>query len=971
MKLKSIICCLYLKKNHFHLILAVFYFLLLSNILDAQGKGSISGKVIDASNGSPLWGANILVKNTSIGTNSSDEGKYRINLIPAGKIIIAFRYLGYETIEKEVIIEENKVINVDVQMKETAILGKEVVVSAQRQGQQAAINQQLSSNSIVNVVSKDKIQELPDQNAAESLSRLPGISIQRDGGEGQKVVIRGLSPKYNIITINDEKIPSTDENDRSVDLSSVSSDMLAGIEVYKSVTSDKDGDAIGGVVNFTVKKAPDDFRIDIKIQDGYSSQEKYYGNRKGSFSISNRFLDNSLGVVLAANVQRADRSSDGLDVSYLFAGSNTQTGNSAIINVANLNLTDIKETRDRYGASLSLDYNLGNGGLFFNGFWSRTDRDQDRRRKRYRIDVSRTEYDFRETKTNLDLYTANLSGNHNFDLLQLSWRAAFSESKQHTPFEFYNNFQELSPFKANIITDQGPELIPLGAKNDLSSTFFKESDITERNVIDKNFTLQIDGKRNFEMSKEISGYLKLGGKFRWKTRDRENSKYWTDNFNINYMAATLVKNPDQFYRNFNLTGDNKIKVTNFFSNDDLVGDFLEGRYTFGPSLDKNSLLDFLNNMRNVNYAIGKPLFVKDKIILLDNYTASENVFAGYIMSEINFTSNLLLLPGVRVERTYNDYKSIFGTPIRSEDNTPDLAGAKDTVGTQIYYDILPSIQVRYKIFDWLDIRAAVTRTLSRPNYFDLVPFQNISVLDNTIAKGNPVLRQTKVWNYDLYFSTYNTYGLFTLGGFYKKLSDVSYIRQARVQDGGLYNGFTLTQPVNADLSSWVYGGEIELQANFAMLPSPFDGIVFYANFSLMKSKTYFPFFAIGPRSTKPPFQASIIDTVREGNMPNQADKIGNISFGYEKGGFSGRISLVFQGKSLAIVGTRAELDGYSDQFYRLDISVQQKIINGFSIFLNANNLTNVPDRSYLGVERFPTSEDYYGWTLDLGIKYKF
>ena len=116
----------------------------------------------------------------------------------------------------------------DASLAPEALLGQEVVVTAQLRGQRAAINQQLTSNRIVNVVSKDRIQELPDNNAAESISRLPGISIERDAGEGSKVVIRGLAPTYNAITVNGQKIPATDPQNRSVDLSMISSDILCG-----------------------------------------------------------------------------------------------------------------------------------------------------------------------------------------------------------------------------------------------------------------------------------------------------------------------------------------------------------------------------------------------------------------------------------------------------------------------------------------------------------------------------------------------------------------------------------------------------------------------------------------------------------------------------------------------------------------------------------------------------------------------
>ncbi|MGE5496636.1 MAG: TonB-dependent receptor [Syntrophothermus sp.] len=951
--------------------LRLFSFLIIISLfscLYAQGRGSIRGKVLDFNDKNPLWGATVLVKGTALGASTNDEGRFNLNNIPAGKVIIVTRYIGYITSEREVNLADGQTLNLEILINSTQIEGTEVVVTGQLQGQQAAINQQVSSNSIVNIVSSDRIQALPDQNAAESLARLPGIALQRDGGEGQKVIVRGLAPKYSNITINGEKIPSTDQEDRSVDLSSISPDMLAGIEVYKSLTADKDGDAVGGTVNFTVKKAPEGMHSDFKIQGGYGSQEKYYGNYRSSLSVSNRFLENQLGLVLTGNIQRADRSSDAQDVSYNYAG---DLNGHSLVNVGNLNLNDKKEKRDRYGASLAIDYDLGNGNIFLNGFWSETKRDQVERRKRYQITNGRTQYEFREQNVNTQLISTSLDGNHIFGPFMVDWKAAFSQSNQETPHDYNNIFQELSSLKSDIILDQGPEMIPLGVKDDLSNTTFKESNDLTGKVLDKSLTFQLNSKVNFDFGDDLAGFLKFGGKAKFNSRMRDNTNYWTSSFNIDYLGRYYAVHPELFYRAFDITGNKKIRMGNFLTNENQVGGFLNGKYNFGATIDKEKMDAFLANLRNVNYdATGKPLFELDRTIDLQDYDASENIIAAYVMSELSITPKLLLVPGIRMERTYNDYKSIFGQPSQDED-APNLVGAQDTIGSKTYYDYLPMVQMKYKLADWFDLRASVTKTISRPNYFDLVPYQDVNYLSNYIKKGNPSLKHTQVWSYDLNFSVFNNYGLFTVGGFYKKLWDVNYLRQSRITEEGKYLGMMLYQPVNAESPSTVYGTEIDIQANMTLLPSPFDGIVFYANISLMKSKTYFPLFQIGPRSTLPPYKPIIIDTVREGSMPGQADFMGNLAVGYEKGGFSGRLSVILQGKSLSAVGPTAELDGYTDKSVRFDISVQQKLFGGLSLFMNANNLSNIPDKSYLGGESFPTKEQYFGWTTDIGVKYKF
>ena len=148
-----------------------------------------------------------------------------------------------------------KDIEKDFNLRYTTIEGQEVVVTGQAKGQMDAINKQLNAKSIMNIVSSDRIRELPDANVAETIARVPGVTIKRDGGEGNKVIIRGLSPKYNSITVDGTRLSSTDYGDRSTDLSMISQYMLDGIEVTKAGTPDLDADVLGGTVNLKLKRA--------------------------------------------------------------------------------------------------------------------------------------------------------------------------------------------------------------------------------------------------------------------------------------------------------------------------------------------------------------------------------------------------------------------------------------------------------------------------------------------------------------------------------------------------------------------------------------------------------------------------------------------------------------------------------------------------------------------------------------------
>jgi hypothetical protein len=145
------------------------------NAVQAQESGRIKGKVTDKDTGDPLPGANVFLEGTSLGAATTVDGTYMIRQVAPGNYNMIIRYIGYQEQKMPVTVVSGKTLEINVELRQVTIEGKEVVVSAQAMGQTEAINQQLSSNTITNVVSAERIQEIPDVNAAESVGRLPGI----------------------------------------------------------------------------------------------------------------------------------------------------------------------------------------------------------------------------------------------------------------------------------------------------------------------------------------------------------------------------------------------------------------------------------------------------------------------------------------------------------------------------------------------------------------------------------------------------------------------------------------------------------------------------------------------------------------------------------------------------------------------------------------------------------------------------
>jgi len=345
-------------KNLLKLFSLSFYliFLLILSI-NSFGQGTVKGVITDKTDNLPLIACNIVIKGTTQGTVTNYNGEYILSL-EAGTYTLQISYMGYEAQEKTVTIEDNKTIIINTELVATSIMGEEIVVTMQAKGQLAAVNQQIRSNQIINVVSEERIRELPDANAAQAISRLPGVHL-----DGAKVVIRGVESKMNKILINGIEMPATEGETRATDLGMVSANMLSGIEVFKTLTPDMDADAIGGVVNLKFSEAPKGFHYSVTAQAMYNQQEKnlaknvYWGN------ISNRFFDNRIGLVMNFNYETRDQGTDRINAGYSEFGSSDIGKGEYIIN--SVRIKDEVILTDVISGSVVIDFDINNGQLVY------------------------------------------------------------------------------------------------------------------------------------------------------------------------------------------------------------------------------------------------------------------------------------------------------------------------------------------------------------------------------------------------------------------------------------------------------------------------------------------------------------------------------------------------------------------------------------------------------------------------------
>jgi len=949
------------------LFISIFSLILTTPIVSQNCK--ISGIVIDTKTSSPLPGANALLLGTSLGAAANLDGKFLITSIPPGEYTLRIRYIGYSSKDIKIRLKSNQKLQIQVQLDyQTINLGEDVVVSAQRQGQVAAINQQLTSSSIVNVVSADKIKELPDANAAEAIGRLPGISLQRNSGEGQKIVIRGLEPKLNNITLNGIRIPSSDATDRSVDLSMISAETLAGIEVFKAPTPDMDAEAIGGTVNLVVKEAPQNLTGVIKVLGGYNQMHNDFGDFKILGQVSNRFFDDKFGVIASINYEKINRGSDRMSVRYEIGGTYDDKGNIPI-NAQKLDVINILETRKRFGGNLTLDFNLASiGSLSLINIYNSTSRNNFSRTKRYLPQDDEVNHFTQAKEFDLNILSNQLIGRHNFLGLNMDWNISRFSSKTNNPYDFQLQFRELSAFNQSYVDFTAhPSTFPNAAKNNLDNTMLSKA-ITNPDTTEQiDYTASINLELPITFNNDISGIIKFGGKYFNSNRMRRYHKRGEYFYYLagRYSTAAQKSHP----HNLLLLDNGGIAISNFLDNNYSLEDFLKGNYQLSPLLSEDRTREWLDYHTN-EFSFDREGIVKD-------YDIFESIAAGYLMAKINIGQWLMILPGVRFEQSNNRYKGIYSTV---SDQYGKYGVAKDSTTFQEYNELLPHLHVQIKPSDWYDIRLSFTKTIARPDFSFITPRYQINDERSTIISGNTNLKHTTSMNYDAYLSFYgNTISLFTVGAFYKDLNNIFYPKKTVLIDKetAIANGFP--NKIGYELSWFdnsnnakVWGFEFDLQTHLSFLPGVLQGIIVSANYSRMFSETYLPFYQLETifNLETNQYEQHLTTLERKNNMPGQADHILNLSVGYDYADFSARISTMYQGESIFAVGMIPEQDRYSDSFWRVDASVKQKFFEQFSLFLNLMNLTGQHDRSFYGLNGYPLLEEYYGVTANLGIQYK-
>jgi TonB-dependent receptor len=775
-----------------------------------------------------------------------------------------------------------------------------------------ALKEQRNSDSIESVVHADAIGQLPDDNAAEALQRLPGVSVERDQGEGRFITIRGLSPDLNSVNINGVNIPSSEPGRRAVALDVLPSELIQSISVVKTLTPDLDANSLGGTIN--VKSLSgfdhDGFFYTISGEAGYNALVSKT-SPKVSGAISNIFSigegTDNLAVALALSFQQRKLGSD-----------NTETG--AAWNFENgsrleqLQARDYQIQRDRLGVGLNFDYKPDDlSSYYLRTIYSKF-KDNEQRH------IAGLEFDGgpqisgqrgnatgqRELKDRVDtqeIKSITLGGEENVGLWTISGQGAYSESSEKSPLGLAGAVFEGDFANAGFSNNRKPSL--LGNADFFNPNSFELQEIEEEKTssIDKMKAVNMDFARVYDF-KGYDSQVKFGAKVTRRDKTNDITTFIYDDFGA---APTNLSQ----YSGGNLN-------------------YKPG--PFGQAINGSAI-------RNLISGLDRNAAFNEEQSRIDDYQMSEDINAAYVMNTVDI-DKLRLIVGVRYE----------GTKFKAKGTSITDGAFGDVSKTNNYHNVLPGLHAKYQLSKETILRAAHTNTVVRPTFDALAP--GISINNDRASFGNPDLDPLEAKNFDLGIEHYlGTAGVISAFAFYKDIKNFVY--QTDVSGTGVFTNFDRAITFENGDKAQVYGLELAYSQKLDWLSYPWNKVILGANATFSDSTA----------------KIASLGQSRDIALPSQSAQVGNMMVGWQDSKYSVRLSGNYKSKYLAEVGDIGTLqnDIYADAQLYVDLSASYFITPKAQLTLEAQNITSEKFYTYQNRRNFNSQYEEYGPTYRVSL----
>jgi TonB-dependent receptor len=924
-------------------------------------KASLTGHVTDVSQ-AVIRAARVVITPGNIVTTTNDSGTFAVTGLAPGTYAITITSRGFRPLTESVSVSAGQSQAVTAVLQ-VGSANQQVIVTARTGPEQTmvqAINEEITSANILNVMPSTEIVALPNANIADAVGRLPGVTLQRDEGEGVYVQVRGLDPRLTNVTIDGMTVPAPEVAISQVDLATIPANMVQSIELNKTLSANQDADGIGGSVNLVTKTAGVQPYFSAETTMGYTpiQNTRYIGK-----------LDSTAGMRFGA-AQRwgliggveADYNGRGID--DLEPSPDINPNGSTAPYYDNLTERVYRYNRQRWGTTSTLDYKVSEHSSIALHFM--LSNFQDWGEKWYYEIGPKSKFYEAWRKPDLAIGTLNLDGNHVFKNSWFHWGSAVSRSRDINaggdPRAEWNPVSSLESYnKANCNYIGTPTSIyrpmwspgcqfpnPNPADNNFNPANYLLDTYrtTTGQAVELNLQEWAGMGMNYHLG-SLSSTFEFGGEFR-----NSHAFEYASTPQYNYVGTTASLVPFLIGLNY--------------------PDYYNGTYHNGPFTDWNRLTAYFQaNPGDFQLDVPTTHVGSDSA----NFDLIERISAGYLMNTINW-SRFSLQTGFRLEATQVHALGYYVNPQAGPngdglDDNGNWIGTTPETTTQSYIAPLPSVQARWQVASLTAIRAVYSRGISRPNPYDLVPY----ILDNgegSIPRyniGNPNEQPTHANSYDLLLEQeLRPFGVIQAGYFYKQLIDpiVSvFLPYTTLNPDGFSD--LAQQNVNANNAS-VYGLEFSWRQRLTNLPGALSGLGMMANYSYADSHTN----GITGRTDSPP----LIGTARNAFNIEPSYIMGRyaVHMGISYNGANAYAYQYFNNQSDPSNDTPGPPNGpFGDNYFyphlQVDAQAGVRMWRGLQLHIDGMNLTNEVFGFYNGSPQYMTQREYYKPTYSASLRW--
>ncbi|MFC2176635.1 TonB-dependent receptor domain-containing protein [Bacteroidota bacterium] len=868
-------------------------------------KGFLKGYVEDGQFGGPLIGANVTVPATpGVGSTADFDGNFSISLAP-GVYTIQVSLISYEPQTfPDIVIKAGEVttLNATLSMATQSVDMVEVVATVRKNSEAGMLMEMKNATTVSDGLSSQSFQKAGDSDLSGAIKRVTGVTIQ----EGKNVYVRGLGDRYTKSLLNGMAIPGLDPDANSVQLDIFPTAVLENVSVSKTFSPNLDGDFTGGLVNVVTRKFPDVKTTQIQLGVTYIPGQHF----NQDFILYNQgkldwlgFDDGSRKNPMLENAKIPDEALQSPALENITRSFSSQLASKKKMALPNGSISFnhgnqvIKENGTTLGYNVVLNYS--NKRVFYKDFESndflKSTVSDDRNLQRQ---VTRIGDVGKNTVMWSGLLTGSLKkGNSSFTATYLYNQSAETsaakrinkdvEQNQATLLEDVLTFSQrtLSTFMLN--GSHKIKKVQLDWTNAFSYSRVNDPDFRETRVsiTDGDTTLSTGNGAGIDRF--------------WRNLTEFNEAFKFDvtvplRKNIDFKTGAIVtyKTRDFSVQAFKHRPNNLNEVSadaDWYLQDENI-------WSSNPSDD---------NYRNGTYTIGnyQPS---------NTYKANQYVIGGYVMAEHSILQKLNLIYGARIE-----YVAMFYTGQNSTGSERYL-----NQNTLSQPNVLPALNMVYKITDKMNLRMAYSRTIARPSFKEKSIASIYDPLTKRTFVGNIDLKQTNIDNVDLRYEYFiGGKDMVSFSGFYKHFNGHIELVSFELAPDNI-------KPRNSG-SAHVFGGEFEIRKGFSKSASSFlKGIYVTANVSIVHSMVNLKSVIVSNEG-KTEFDLRE-ENLQDGEqlslyrpMAGQSPYAANASLSYEIGKTGTTFSLSYnvQGKQLTIIGSGRVPDVYTIPFHSLNFNM--------------------------------------------------